>query len=82
MQGLEEDALFRSWVRWPLWRDVTRKLIGERVGINRAMYFAKPAATEGVRIDWVRVTFAPQLVVYLACNDLDLPTSNLYLPRK
>jgi len=52
IQGLEEDAVFRSWVRHPLWRDVTRHVIGEHVGINRAMYFAKPAATEGVRIDW------------------------------
>ena len=70
IQGLEEDAIFRSWVQHPLWRDVTRRVIGEDskttstnpplfviygifwtdrlipVGINRAMYFAKPAATE------------------------------------
>jgi hypothetical protein len=52
IQGLEEDELFRSWVRHPLWRDVTRHIIGEDVGINRAMYFAKPAASSGVRIDW------------------------------
>ena len=52
IQGLEEDAVFRCWVRHPLWRDVTRHVIGEHEGINRAMYFAKPAATEGVRIDW------------------------------
>ena len=51
-QGLEEDELFRSWVQHPLWRDVTRHIIGEEVAINRAMYFAKPAATQGVRIDW------------------------------
>jgi hypothetical protein len=52
IQGLEEDTIFRAWVQGCLWRDVTRRLIGEQVGINRAMYFAKPARTEGVRIDW------------------------------
>lgn len=52
IQGLEEDAVFRAWVQHDLWRNVTRRVIGEEVGINRAMYFAKPGATEGVRIDW------------------------------
>ena len=53
IQGLEQDNTFRSWVRKELFRDITSRLIpGESVCINRAMYFAKPAATEGVRIDW------------------------------
>lgn len=50
IQELEQDDLFRSYVQHDLYRIITSKLIGPKVGIVRAMYFAKPATSGGVRI--------------------------------
>ena len=52
IQDLEQDPLFLGYLQSPLFRDITAKLIGEQVGLVRAMYFAKPAASQGKRIDW------------------------------
>lgn len=62
---LERDQVFRSFAQQPLFRDITRRLIGERVGLVRTMYFAKPAETSGVRIDWHQVC---RLCLILAIN--------------
>ena len=55
---LERDEVYRGFAQQPLFRDITRRLIGEKVGLVRNMYFAKPAETNGVRIDWHQVSSA------------------------
>ena len=51
IQDLEQDPLFRSYMQKPLFRDITRKIIGEAVSIFRAMFINKPAG-QGVLLDW------------------------------
>ena len=58
---LEQDDRYLAYLQLPLFRDIARKLIGDRVNLVRAMYFAKPAESGGVRIDWHQVRpFTPQ----------------------
>jgi hypothetical protein len=49
---LEQDDRYRAYLRQPLFQDIARRLIGDRVNLVRAMYFAKPAESGGVPIDW------------------------------
>jgi phytanoyl-CoA dioxygenase PhyH len=51
IQDLEQDPLFRAYMQHPLFRDITRKILGEEVSLMRAMFFNKPAGA-GVPIGW------------------------------
>ena len=43
IEDLEMDPLFREYLTGPLFRDITRRLIGEQVSVFRSMFFNKPA---------------------------------------
>ena len=43
IQELEMDSLFLKYIQHPLFRHITRKKIGEKVGVFRSMFFNKPA---------------------------------------
>ncbi len=51
IQDLEQDPLFLAYLQNRLFRDTTRKIIGEHISVFRAMFFNKPA-DQGVTIDW------------------------------
>jgi phytanoyl-CoA hydroxylase len=51
IEKLEKDALFLSWLRNPVFRDITRALIGERVALYRAVLMNK-ASTGGTVLPW------------------------------
>ncbi len=51
IQDLEQDPLFLAYIQHPLFRDITRKIIGEEVSVFRSMFFNKPA-NQGVLINW------------------------------
>jgi hypothetical protein len=51
IQDLEQDPLFRAYMQHPLFRDITRQILGEQVSVFRAMFFNKPAG-QGVPIGW------------------------------
>ncbi len=51
IQDLEQDPLFLAYLQHPLFRDLTAKIIAEKVSIFRAMFFNKPAEM-GVTINW------------------------------
>ena len=50
---LDLDRLFLAYMRHPLFRAVTRRLIGENVASYRAMLFNKPAR-QGTELPWHR----------------------------
>ena len=54
IQELEMDPLFLKYIQHPLFQEITRKKIGEKVGVFRAMFFNKPAGG-GVPLDWHQV---------------------------
>jgi ectoine hydroxylase-related dioxygenase (phytanoyl-CoA dioxygenase family) len=43
IEKLERDPVFLAYIQHPLFRDITRQLIGENVSIYRAMFMNKPA---------------------------------------
>ncbi len=51
IQELEMDPLFLKYIQHPLFRHITRKKIGENVGVFRSMFFNKPAEG-GVPLVW------------------------------
>ena len=51
IQDLDQDPLFLPYIRHPLFRDITQKIIGEKVSAFRTMFFNKPAE-QGVVINW------------------------------
>ena len=51
IQDLEWDPLFRAYIQNPLFRDITRRIIGEEVCVFRAMFMNKPAG-QGVLLNW------------------------------
>ena len=51
IQELEMDPLFLKYIQHPLFKDITRKKIGEKVGVFRAMFFNKPAGG-GIPLEW------------------------------
>ena len=42
IQGWEKDPVFLKYMRHPIFRDLTQKLIGDQVSIYRAMFMNKP----------------------------------------
>jgi len=42
IEGWEKDPIFLAYIQHPLFRDITRKLIGEHISIFRAMFMNKP----------------------------------------
>ena len=51
IQELEMDPLFLDYIQNPLFRDITRNKIGDRVIVFRAMFFNKPA-DGGISKNW------------------------------
>ena len=51
IQDLEQDPLFLRYIQQPLFRHITRELIGEQGAVFRSMFFNKPAE-RGVLIIW------------------------------
>jgi phytanoyl-CoA hydroxylase len=51
IEKLEKDALFLSWLRNPVFQDIARALIGERVVLYRAVLMNK-ASTGGTVLPW------------------------------
>lgn len=51
VQDLERDPLYRAYMQHPLFRTITRDLLGEDVSVFRAMFFNKPAKG-GVPLVW------------------------------
>ena len=51
IQELEMDPLFLKYIQHSLFRHITRKKIGEKVGVFRSMFFNKPAEG-GVPLVW------------------------------
>lgn len=51
IQDLEQDPVFRDYIQHPLFRHITRELIGENISVFRAMFFNKPA-NGGVPLVW------------------------------
>jgi phytanoyl-CoA hydroxylase len=51
IQDLEQDPLFLSYIQQPLFRHITRQLVGEQVSVFRSMFFNKPAE-QGLLINW------------------------------
>ena len=51
IMGLEEDPVFLAYMQHPLFRQITRRYIGEEVSIFRAMFMNKPAE-RGTILPW------------------------------
>ena len=51
IEQLEMDPLFLKYIQHPLFRDITRRKVGERVGVFRSMFFNKPAEG-GAPLGW------------------------------
>ncbi len=51
IQDLEQDPLFLAYIRQPLFRDITRRIIGERVSSFRSMFMNKPSG-RGTLLNW------------------------------
>ena len=43
IQDLEQDPLYLEYMSLPVFRDVTRKIVAEKVSLYRTMFFNKPA---------------------------------------
>ena len=77
VQDLEQDPLFLPYIQHPLFRDITRKIIGDEVSAFRTMFFNKPAG-QGVPINWHqdgaggwRLSIPPKVTIWTALD----PTS-------
>lgn len=51
IMGLEQDPVFLAYMQHPLFRQITRRYIGEDVSIFRAMFMNKPAQ-QGTLLPW------------------------------
>ena len=74
IQDLEKDPLFLAYMQKPLFRDLTRKIIGEEISVYRAMFFNKPAE-QGVTINWHQdgaggwsLSIPPKITVWTALD--------------
>ena len=74
VQDLEQDPLFLPYIQHPLFRDITRKIIGEEVSAFRTMFFNKPAG-RGVPINWHqdgaggwRLSIPPKVTIWTAMD--------------
>ncbi len=70
VQDLEQDPLFLPYIQHPLFRDITRKIIGDEVSAFRTMFFNKPAG-QGVPINWHqdgaggwKLSIPPKVTIY------------------
>ena len=77
IQDLDQDPLFLPYIRHPLFRDITQKIIGEKVSAFRTMFFNKPAE-QGVVINWHQdgaggwgLSIRPEVTIWTALD----PTS-------
>ena len=74
VQDLEQDPLFLPYIQHPLFRDITRKIIGDEVSAFRTMFFNKPAG-QGVPINWHqdgaggwRLSIPPKVTIWTAMD--------------
>ena len=74
IQDLEQDPLYLAYMQKPLFRDLTRKIVGEQISIFRAMFFNKPAE-RGVTINWHQdgaggwgLSIPPKITVWTALD--------------
>ncbi|MDA1137027.1 MAG: phytanoyl-CoA dioxygenase family protein [Planctomycetota bacterium] len=73
IQELEMDPLFLAYIQHPLFRHISRELIGERISIFRAMFFNKPA-NGGVPLVWHQdgrswnLNKYPEMTIYTALD--------------
>ncbi|MDA1142231.1 MAG: phytanoyl-CoA dioxygenase family protein [Planctomycetota bacterium] len=51
IQDLDQDPLFLAYIRHPLFREITKKIVGPQISAFRTMFFNKPAE-QGVTINW------------------------------
>lgn len=51
IQDLERDPVYLAYIEHPLFRHITRELIGEDISVFRSMFFNKPA-NGGVPLVW------------------------------
>ena len=72
IQDLEQDPLFLSYIQHPLFRDITRKLIGNEVSAYRSMFMNKPAGGGSVlpwhQDRWSNLDRDPQLTIWTALD--------------
>ena len=75
IQDLEQDPLFLDYIRKPLFRDLTARIVGAEVSVFRAMFFNKPAE-RGVVINWHQdgaggwqLSIPPKVTVWTALDD-------------
>ena len=73
IEELEMDPLFLKYIQHPLFRDITRKKIGEKVSVFRSMFFNKPA-DGGVPLGWHQdgrdwdLSISEEITVYTALD--------------
>lgn len=74
VQDLEQDPLFLPYIQHPLFRNITRKIIGDEVSAFRTMFFNKPAG-QGVPINWHqdgaggwRLSIPPKVTIWTAMD--------------
>jgi hypothetical protein len=46
IQDLEQDPLYLEYMSLPIFRDVTRKIVAEKISLYRTMFFNKPAMVD------------------------------------
>ena len=85
IQDLEQDPLFLAYLQHPLFRDLTAKIIAEKVSIFRAMFFNKPAE-RGVVINWHQdgaggwqLSIPPLITVWTALDDTTIANGCLQI---
>ena len=83
VQDLEQDELYLEYMSLPIFRDITRKIVAERVSVYRSMFFNKPAGVSperegGVVINWHQdgnpvagwgLDIDPKITIWTALDD-------------
>ncbi len=74
IQDLDLDPLFLEFMRHPMFRDLTRRIIGENISVFRCMFFNKPAGSK-VPLGWHQdgsdgwgMNIAPKITVWVALD--------------
>ena len=74
IQNLEQDPMFLDYIQQQLFRDITRKIIGDRVSSYRSMFMNKPAGA-GTLLNWHQdgtgawgLSIAPKVTVWTALD--------------
>lgn len=52
VEKLELDPVFAGWIKAPVFREMTRRIVGEAISVYRATVFNKAADTGGSEIPW------------------------------